>query len=217
MVHEQTEKPERLRAIIADDVQEMRRSTRLMMTLVPTIEVVAIAHNGRQAIEMARQHKPDIALLDINMPEMDGLTAIETLMRENPHMACVVMSAERDRAYLQRAISVGARGYLIKPFTSDALVSELQRVIKFVETNRQQVAKVDVVRQQRDDYLFELATAYRKARRTDDKAIAVYEELANNPNCDKRWLTTLAMIYVIRQMWGKLNILSERLERQSQR
>lgn len=215
MVHEQTGKSERLRAIIADDVQEMRRSTRLMMTLVPTIEVVAIAHNGRQAIEMAREHKPDIALLDINMPEMDGLTAIETLMRENPHLACVVMSAERDRSYLQRAISVGARGYLIKPFTSDALVSELQRVIKLVETNRKQVNRVDRVRQQRDEYLVELATAYRKARRTDDKAIVVYEELAKNPQCEKQWLTTLAMIYVIRQKWGKLKILSDRLERQS--
>ena len=215
MIHEQVVKPERLRAIIADDVQEMRRSTRLMMTLVPTIEVVAIAHNGRQAIEMAREHRPHIALLDINMPEMDGLTAIETLMRENPHMACVVMSAERDRAYLQRAISVGARGYLIKPFTSDALVSELQRVMKVLETQKKQAAKVDKVRQQRDEYLIELATSYRKARRTDDKAIAVYEELAKNPQCDKHWLTTLAMIYVIRQKWGKLKILSERLERQA--
>ena len=211
MTREQ-ENLERLRVIIADDVAEMRRSTRLMMTLIPAVEVVAIAHDGRQAVEMARQHKADIALLDINMPEMDGLTAIETLMRENPHISCIVMSAERDRVYLQRAISAGARGYLIKPFTSDALVSELQRVIKIVEANRKQVARVDQVRQQRDSYLIELATAYRKTRRTDDKAIAVYEELANDPNCDKRWLTTLAMIYVIRQMWGKLKVLAERLE-----
>lgn len=215
MGHEQIKTPDRLRAIIADDVPEMRRSTRLMMTLVPTIEVVAIAHNGRQAIEMAREHKPDIALLDINMPEMDGLTAIETLMRENPHMACVVMSAERDRTYLQRAISVGARGYLIKPFTSDALVSELQRVTKVLETQRRQVAKGDQVRRQRDDYLKELATTYRKARRTDDKAIALFEELAKSPNCDRQWLITLAMIYVIRQKWSKLKVLSERLERQA--
>lgn len=212
MTREQ-EKLERLRVIIADDVAEMRRSTRLMMTLIPAVEVVAIAHDGRQAVEMARQHKADIALLDINMPEMDGLTAIETLIRENPHISCIVMSAERDRVYLQRAISVGARGYLIKPFTSDALVGELQRVIKIVEANRKQVARVDQVRQQRDSYLIELATTYRKTRRTDDKAIAVYEELANDPDCDKRWLTTLAMIYVIRQMWGKLKVLAERLER----
>jgi len=212
MTREQ-ENLERLRVIIADDVAEMRRSTRLMMTLIPAVEVVAIAHDGRQAVEMARQHKADIALLDINMPEMDGLTAIETLMRENPHISCIVMSAERDRVYLQRAISAGARGYLIKPFTSDALVSELQRVIKIVEANRKQVARVDQVRQQRDSYLIELATAYRKTRRTDDKAIAVYEELANDPNCDMRWLTTLAMIYVIRQMWGKLKVLAERLEK----
>jgi pilus assembly protein CpaE len=212
MTREQ-EKLERLRVIIADDVAEMRRSTRLMMTLIPAVEVVAIAHDGRQAVEMARQYKADIALLDINMPEMDGLTAIEALIRENPHISCIVMSAERDRVYLQRAISVGARGYLIKPFTSDALVGELQRVIKIVEANRKQVARVDQVRQQRDSYLIELATTYRKTRRTDDKAIAVYEELANDPNCDKRWLTTLAMIYVIRQMWGKLKVLAERLER----
>lgn len=212
MTREQ-EKLERLRVIIADDVAEMRRSTRLMMTLIPAVEVVAIAHDGRQAVEMARQYKADIALLDINMPEMDGLTAIEALIRENPNISCIVMSAERDRVYLQRAISVGARGYLIKPFTSDALVGELQRVIKIVEANRKQVARVDQVRQQRDSYLIELATTYRKTRRTDDKAIAVYEELANDPNCDKRWLTTLAMIYVIRQMWGKLKVLAERLER----
>jgi pilus assembly protein CpaE len=215
MTREQ-EKLERLRVIIADDVAEMRRSTRLMMTLIPAVEVVAIAHDGRQAVEMARQHKADIALLDINMPEMDGLTAIETLIRENPHISCIVMSAERDRVYLQRAISAGARGYLIKPFTSDALVGELQRVIKIVEANRKQVARVDQVRQQRDSYLIELATTYRKTRRTDDKAIAVYEELANDPDCDKRWLTTLAMIYVIRQMWGKLKVLAERLERASE-
>lgn len=211
MMREQ-ENPDRLRVIIADDVAEMRRSTRLMMTLIPAVEVVAIAHNGRQAIEMTRLHKPDIALLDINMPEMDGLTAIEKLMREHPHMACIVMSAERERVYLQRAIAAGARGYLIKPFTSDALVAEFQRVIKLVEANKRQVVKVDQVRQQRDEYLIELATAYRKARRTDDKAIAVYEELANNPHCEKHWLTTLAMIYVIRQMWGKLKLLAERLE-----
>lgn len=216
MIREQ-ENSERLRVIIADDVAEMRRSTRLMMTLIPAVEVVAIAHDGRQAIEMTRLHKPDIALLDINMPEMDGLTAIENLMREHPHMACIVMSAERERTYLQRAIAAGARGYLIKPFTSDALVDEFQRVIKIVEAGRQQVVKVDQVRQQRDDYLIELATTYRKARRTDDKAIAVYEELANNPDCDKRWLTTLAMVYVIRQMWGKLGQLAERLEQAKQR
>jgi YesN/AraC family two-component response regulator len=115
---------------------------------------------------------------------------------------------------LQRAFSVGARGYLIKPFTSDALVNELQRVIKIVEGNRKQVTRVDQVRQQRDQYLAEIATAYRKARRTDDKAIAVYEELASNPNCDKQWLTTLAMIYVIRQHWSKLKNLAARLENQ---
>ena len=63
-LNESAKKNGRLRVLIADDVVEMGRSTRLMMTLVPTVEVVAIAHNGRQAVDMTAEHKPDIALVD---------------------------------------------------------------------------------------------------------------------------------------------------------
>jgi YesN/AraC family two-component response regulator len=85
----------RLRVLIADDIVEMRRSTRLMLTLVPDVEVVAIAHNGREAVEMTHKHKPDIALMDVNMPEMDGLDAIKLMMQTHPPLVCVVVSAER--------------------------------------------------------------------------------------------------------------------------
>ena len=65
----------KLRVLIADDIQETRRNTRLMLATIDDVEVVAIAANGVQAVQFAREHHPDIVLLDINMPEMDGLTA----------------------------------------------------------------------------------------------------------------------------------------------
>ena len=62
----------KLRVLIADDVQETRRSTRLMLSMVSDVEVVAIASNGLQAVQMSKEQKPDIVVLDINMPELNG-------------------------------------------------------------------------------------------------------------------------------------------------
>lgn len=206
---------ERLRVLIADDVQETRRSTRLMMTLIPEVEVVAIAENGREAVEMAQIKQPDIALMDVNMPGMDGLEAIHLMIKKRPDMACIVLSAERESQTLQRAIAAGARGYLIKPFTSDQLAQTMRRVIDWVRANRARVGNSEQLRQERDLFLQELAAEYARTRRTDDKAMSIFEQLAQDPHCDLRWLRTLAVIYVIRQQWGKLKFLAERLEKQA--
>lgn len=205
-------KPTRLQVLIADDVTETRRSTRLMLTLIPEVEIVAIAKNGREAVELARQHKPHIALMDVNMPEMNGLRAIEMMVAENPAMACVVISAERDTETLLEAMAVGARGYLTKPFTSEQLIETIGRIGRGLNANRQQDDLLFKLRRQRDIYLVELAHEYVKQRRTDDKALLIYEELAGRPDCDIKWLMSLAMIYVLRQEWGKLKMLADRLE-----
>ena len=204
---------DRLRVMIADDVQEVRRSTRLMLTLVPEVKVVAIAHNGLEAVELARQHKPDIALMDISMPEMDGLSAIKQIMAQHPNTACVVISAERESQMLREAMSVGARGYLVKPFMADELVAEVRRVSELVRANRERSEEATQLRQQRDTYLIELAEQYLQERRTDNKALQIFEQLATNPECDLRWLQTLAVLYVFRRRWQSLRQLSERLER----
>lgn len=203
---------ERLRVLIADDVQETRRSTRLMMTLIPGVEVVAIAHNGRQAVEMAREKEPDIALLDVNMPEMDGLQATQGMLRDNPDLVCIILSAERDNKTLHQAIAAGARGYLIKPFTADQLVQTINSMSEMILSRKQRARQTDKLRLQRDAFLLELAKEYVRARRTDDKALEVFEQLAVNPNCELRWLRHLAMIYVLRSKWGQLRKLAERLE-----
>ena len=206
----------KIRVLIADDVVEMRRSTRLMLTLIPELEVVAIVKDGRQAVEMVCDIKPDIeiALMDINMPNLDGIAAIREMLAHNPHLACVMLSAERDNMSVRAAKKAGALGYLVKPYTADQFVPLMERVIAYVRKNRKETMSPEQrLRQERQQQLFELASRYGRERRTDNKAVRVYEALAADPNCGHRWLRTLAMMYVIRQDWQKLWRLAARLDR----
>ena len=75
--------PKKLRVLIADDVQETRRSVRLMLSLNPDVVVVAIAVNGRQAVEMAKEHHPDVLVMDVNMPELTGLAAFKAFSADH--------------------------------------------------------------------------------------------------------------------------------------
>ena len=207
----------KLRVLIADDVQETRRNTRLMLATIDDVEVVAIAANGIQAVQLAKEHHPDIVLLDINMPEMDGLTAFRNIAQIHPDTGCIILSAEKNSTTLRTAISLGVQEYLIKPFTIDELESAIGRVDQKVQGNRRKLAQMDDLKRKKEDYLKQLAIEYSKARRTDEKAMEVFEQLADYPNCEPRWLQTLAMIYVVRQEWTRLKILASKLELQTKK
>ena len=202
------------RVLIADDVLETRRNTRLMLADNPMVDIVAIAHNGREAVELAKKHQPDIALMDINMPEMNGFEAFQEMYKIFPSMACVIISAEDDNQSFRSAMNVGAREYLVKPFTVYQLNNAVKRVGDIVKAEREKAEVADRLRRQRASYLMQLAHEYSKTRRTDDEAVEVFEQLAANPRCELRWLRTLAMLYIIRQEWKKLQVLSGRLARQ---
>lgn len=201
----------KLKVLIADDIQETRRNTRLMLATIDDVEVVAIAANGVQAVQLATEHHPDIVLLDINMPEMDGLTAYREIAKIHPETGCIIISAEQDAATFRNAISVGVQEYLIKPFTGDELEEAIEHVRVRVEQSRHKLVQDTQVRKQREAYLIQLATEYSKSRRTDDQAMEVFEQLAENPQCQARWLQTLAMIYVVRNKWDRLKVLAEKL------
>ena len=202
----------KLRVLIADDVQETRRNTRLMLATIDDVEVVAIASNGLQAVELAKQNHPDIVLLDINMPEMDGLSAYQLIAHYHPDTGCIIISAEKDTTTLRTAMSIGVQEYLIKPFTGDELERAIARVSKRVAEVRQKIAQDTQLRKQREAYLAQLAVEYAKTHRTDDKAVEVFEQLAQNPHCEIKWLQNLAMIYIIRQDWSKLKLLAAQVE-----
>jgi YesN/AraC family two-component response regulator len=207
----------KLKVLIADDVQETRRNTRLMLATIDDVEVVAIASNGLQAVELAKQHHPDILLLDINMPELDGLSAFKRIAQIYPDTGCIIISAEKDVTTLRTAISVGVQEYLVKPFTVDELETAIARVAPRVQLARQKLAQAEQLRKRNEAYLAQLASEYAKTRRTDEKAVEVFERLADYPNCEMRWLQNLAMIYIVRKDWGKLKILAAKVEQRTRK
>jgi YesN/AraC family two-component response regulator len=205
----------KLRVLIADDVQETRRNTRLMLATIDDVEVVAIAANGAQAVDLAKEHHPDIVLLDINMPELDGLSAYRRIAHIHPDTGCIIISAEKDTTTLRAAMSIGVQEYLIKPFTGDELEKAIARVSERVVKQRIKLAQDTQLRKQREAYLIQLAVEYAKTRRTDDKAVEVFEQLAAYPQCEMRWLQNLAMIYIVRKDWGKLKHLAAMIEQRT--
>jgi len=148
------------------------------------------------------------------MPEMDGLTAYKEIARIHPGTGCIIISAEKESTVLRDAMSMGIRDYLFKPFTVDELEQAVVQVSARLEKTRQTIAQEEQLRQKNEIYLKQLAEEYARNRRTDDQAVEVFEHLAANPKCELRWLRTLAMIYVIRQDWGKLKNLAAKLEQQ---
>jgi YesN/AraC family two-component response regulator len=207
----------KVRVLIADDIQETRRSVRLMLSLNPNVMVVAIAKDGAEAIELSREHHPDIVILDINMPKFDGLEAFKEISQIYPDTGCIIITADRDTTPLGMAMSLGAQEFLLKPFSIEELNEAVNRVTAQVGKSRRKLLEADQIYQKSEVYLKQLADEYAKSKRTDILALGVFEQLAENPECELRWLRTLAMLYIVRQEWGKLKALADRLERQAQK
>ena len=152
-----------------------------------------------------------------NMPELDGLSAYKRIAQIYPDTGCIIISAEKDTSTLRTAISVGVQEYLIKPFTVDELETAISRVAPRVQMARQKLAQAEQLRKRNEAYLSQLASEYAKTRRTDEKAVEVFERLAEYQNCEMRWLQNLAMIYIVRQDWGKLKILAAKVEQRTKK
>ncbi len=206
---------DKLRVLIADDIHETRRNTRLMIATMDNVEVIAIASNGLQAVEMAKEQRPDIVILDINMPEMDGLTAYKHIVQAYPNTGCIVISAENSPAIMTVAASIGIKEYLTKPFTIDELETAINHVQKQLKETRPKAIQFNQANLNSVVQLEQLAHEYLKEGRTDDQALQIFERLAQNPQCEIRWLETLTMIYAIRREWGKVKSLSARLEKET--
>ncbi|WFB08119.1 response regulator transcription factor [Streptomyces sp. LX-29] len=103
-----------IRLLLADDETMIRAGVRAILAADPGIEVVAEAADGRAAVEAARAHRPDVALLDIRMPGLDGLGACEQIARVAPDTAVAMLTTFSEDAYIARALSGGATGFLLK-------------------------------------------------------------------------------------------------------
>lgn len=119
-----------IRVLIADDVSETREILEKALYFEKDITVVGKAANGREAVQLAKQHQPHVVLMDINMPEMDGIAATEAIMAQVPGTQVIIMSVQNEQEYLRRAMLAGAREYLIKPPDTDELIRSIRHVSK---------------------------------------------------------------------------------------
>ncbi len=118
----------RIRLLLADDHHLVRTGMRAMLQSLPDIEVVGETGDGREAIELVRTHTPNIVLMDIAMPGLNGLDATTRIVKEFPHTRVLILSMHADEEYVRQALRAGAAGYLLK----NAAPAELELAIRAV-------------------------------------------------------------------------------------
>ncbi len=119
---------EKIRVLIVDDIPETREQIKKLLMFEPDIDVVGTAATGREGVEEAKKTQPNIILMDINMPDMDGIQATEQISTAVPSAAVVMMSVQSEADYLRRAMLAGASDFLTKPVSGDDLYSTLRKV-----------------------------------------------------------------------------------------
>lgn len=100
--------------LIADDEQMIVAGVRAILASDPAVEVIAEARDGREAVELAQAHRPDVALLDIRMPALDGITAAAEILRTVPSTATCILTTFGENQYVARALSEGVQGFMLK-------------------------------------------------------------------------------------------------------
>lgn len=118
----------KIRVLVADDHAIIREGLSVMLGNQPDMEVVGIASNGRDAIRLVDEHEPDVAVMDISMPELNGIEAIQQILPRHPHMQVVVLSIHETKPYVYRALKAGAMGYLIKETAGLEVVDAVRTV-----------------------------------------------------------------------------------------
>jgi two-component system response regulator NreC len=118
----------KLRIMLADDHIVMRTGLRALLERQPDLEVVGESENGRETVELAASLSPDVVVMDVGMPVLNGIEATKTIVTQRPATAVVILSMHADESYVMRALKAGARGYLLKDSAAADLISAIQAV-----------------------------------------------------------------------------------------
>ena len=122
----------KLRILLADDHTVMRTGLRALLERQPNLEVVGESENGRQTIDLVDSLKPDVVVMDVGMPVLNGIEATKTIVTQHPTTAVVILSMHADESYVMRTLKAGARGYLLK----DSAPADLTGAIQAVSQNK---------------------------------------------------------------------------------
>lgn len=126
----------KIKIILVDDTPEIRETTKRLLSLEPDFDVVGTAATGREAIQRAKELVPDIMIMDINMPDMDGITATRVIHKNDPAIGLIMMSVNSDADYMDRAMGAGARGFIPKPAKPDRMRERIRKVYEDLEGQR---------------------------------------------------------------------------------
>ena len=118
------------RLVIADDYELIRTGLRAMLTGQRGLEVVGLAANGREALALCRRLQPDLALIDVRMPEMDGLATCRSIKQECPGTSVILITVYEKSEYLIEALKAGAAGFVLKDITQPELITSIRRVLR---------------------------------------------------------------------------------------
>lgn len=140
--------PMPIRIVLADDHTILRSGLKLLLGRYPDFQVVGEAADGREAIDVAARESPDVVVLDISMPNLNGIEAARRIASAQPEIAIVILSVHSDEAYILRALNAGARGYLLK----DSAESDLIQAVRAVAAGKAYFSPV-VSKVLADDYV----------------------------------------------------------------
>lgn len=132
---------DKFRVLIVDDISETRENIRRMLQFDTNIEVAGTARTGKEAIQLSQQLKPDVIVMDINMPDMDGITATQEIKKKSPHIQVVILSVQSDPSYMRKAMQAGSCDFLTKPPMIDELTDAVRRAGIMAQDERKKSAQ----------------------------------------------------------------------------
>lgn len=140
---------EPIRLLIIDDIKDTRENIRRLLLFEKELKIVGEAANGEEGMHMAEELQPDVILMDINMPVLNGIDATELISLRVPQAAIIIMSVQGEKEYLKKAMLAGARDYLVKPFSGDELINTVRQVYDLARKRQATQATSQLVKKEK--------------------------------------------------------------------
>lgn len=173
-----------IRIVVVDDQKMVREGIKILLEKIEEIVIVGDIAHGKDALEEIQLLQPDIVLLDIDMPEIDGFTVAEKIMAESPQIKIIMLSSHQDESYVHQATQLGAKGYLLKNASSQELEWSIKLVSQGYSTIKSELLEKQFSRQLQSQPALALNTASNIEKTYNNSSVSVISE-QDRANLDK--------------------------------
>lgn len=204
------EPAKKIRVLLADDQSILADGIRSVLSSCPEIEVVGIAADGFEALAMLEKQKPDVILMDIRMPNMNGVIATQEVKRRHPEVKVLILTTFDDSDYILNAINNGASGYLLKDTSSSALIDAIKNAYAGDTILPAKIARriADAAKMVSTDREIRLKRAFAFSDREVEIAVMIYEGFTNKQIASALKLTDGTSRNYISAIYVKLGVSS---------